>query len=51
MDQPGAIIVLELIERDYSLSQIAQIVESNNVKVFEHDITYPPDSTQLEVTM
>jgi len=32
MDQPGGIIVLELIERDYSLSQIAQIVESNMLK-------------------
>jgi acetoin utilization protein AcuB len=51
MDQPGAIIVLELIERDYSLSQIAQIVESNNVKVLSMYITSPPDSTKLEVTL
>jgi len=33
IDQPGGIIVLELVARDYSLSQIAQIVEGNNVKV------------------
>ena len=51
MDQPGAIIVLELIERDYSLSQIAQIVESNNIKVLSMYITSPPDSTKLEVTL
>ncbi len=51
MDQPGSIIVLELIERDYSLSQIAQIVESNNVKVLSMYITSPPDSTKLEVTL
>ena len=51
MDQPGGIIVLELIERDYSLSQIAQIVESNNVKVLSMYITSPPDSTRLEVTL
>lgn len=51
MDQPGGIIVLELIERDYSLSQIAQIVESNNVKVLSMYITSPPDSTKLEVTL
>jgi acetoin utilization protein AcuB len=51
MDQPGGIIVLELIERDYSLSQIAQIVESNNVKVMSLYITSPPDSTKLEVTI
>jgi acetoin utilization protein AcuB len=51
MDQPGGIIVIELIERDYSLSQIAQIVESNNVKVLSMYITSPPESTKLEVTL
>jgi CBS domain-containing protein len=51
MDQPGGIIVLELIERDYSLSQIAQIVEGNNVKVLSMYITSPPESTRLEVTI
>jgi acetoin utilization protein AcuB len=51
MDQPGGIIVLELIERDYSLSQIAQIVESNNIKVLSMYITSPPESTKLEVTL
>jgi predicted transcriptional regulator len=51
MDQPGGIIVLELIERDYSLSQIAQIVESNNVKILSMYITSPSESTKLEVTL
>ena len=51
MDQPGGIIVLELIERDYSLSQIAQIVESNNVKVLSMYITSPSESTRMEVTL
>jgi len=51
MDQPGGIIVLDLIERDYSLSQIAQIVEGNNVKVLSMYVTSPPDSTKLEVTI
>jgi acetoin utilization protein AcuB len=51
MDQPGGIIVLELLERDYSLSQIAQIVEGNNIKVLSMYITSPPDSTRLEVTL
>jgi acetoin utilization protein AcuB len=51
MDQPGGIIVLELVERDYSLTQIAQIVEGNNVKVLSMYITSPPDSTKLEVTL
>jgi len=51
MDQPGGIIVIELIERDYSLSQIAQIVESNNIKVLSMYITSPLESTRLEVTL
>ena len=51
MDQHGGIIVLELVERDYSLSQIAQIVESNNVKILSMYITSPPESTKLEVTL
>ena len=51
LDQPGGIIVLEMIERDYSLSQIAQIIESNNVKVLSMYITSPPESTKLEVTI
>jgi CBS domain. len=51
MDQPGGIIVLEMIERDYSLSQIAQIVEGNNIKVLSMYITSPADSTRLEVTL
>jgi acetoin utilization protein AcuB len=51
MDQPGGIIVLEVIERDYSLSQIAQIVESNNVRILSMYITSSPGSTLLEVTL
>ena len=51
MDQPGGIIVLEMIERDYSLTQIAQIVESNNVRVLSMYITSPKESTRLEVTL
>jgi CBS domain-containing protein len=51
MDQPGGIIVLEMVERDYSLSQIAQIIEGNNIKVLSMYITSPADSTRLEVTL
>jgi acetoin utilization protein AcuB len=51
LDQPGGIIVVELVERDYSLSQIAQIVESNNVKVLSMYITSIPESTKLEITL
>ncbi len=51
MEQPGGIIVLEITERDYSLTQIAQIIESNNIKVLSMYITSPADSTRLEVTL
>jgi acetoin utilization protein AcuB len=51
IDQSGGIIVLEMVERDYSLSQIAQIVESNNIKVLSMYITSPVESTKFEVTL
>ena len=51
LDQPGGIIVLEMLERDYSLSQISQIIEGNNIKVLSMYITSPPESTKLEVTI
>lgn len=51
MDQHGGIIVLDLVERDYSLTQIAQIVESNNIKILSMYITSPPESIRLEVTL
>jgi CBS domain-containing protein len=51
LDQSGGILELELTERDYSLSQIAQIVESNNIKVLSMYITSPPDSTRFELTL
>ncbi|HTB31210.1 MAG TPA: CBS domain-containing protein [Bacteroidia bacterium] len=48
---PGSLIVLELNQVDYSLSQIAQIVESNGAKVLSLFITPQHDSTELDVTL
>lgn len=48
---PGAIIVLEMNLHDYSLSQIAQIVESNNTKIINFYIHTYTDSTRMEVTL
>jgi CBS domain-containing protein len=47
----GGIIVLEVNEHDYSLAQIAQIVESNNAKILSSYIMSTPDSTKIEVTL
>jgi len=51
LKQPGGIIVLELNANDYSLSEIAQIVESNNARILSVYITSPANSTKLEVTV
>lgn len=49
--EPGAIIVLEISNRDNSLSQMAQIVESDKAQVLSSYIRSFPDSTRLEVTL
>ena len=49
--EPGAIIILELSIHDYSLSQIAQIVESNDAKILSLYISTHPSSTKLELTL
>lgn len=47
----GSIITLELNINDYSLSEIAKMVESDNAKILASFITSHPDSTKLEVTL
>ena len=51
LTNPGGIIVLELNSNDFSLSEIAQIVESNDAKVLNFHITTFLDSTKIEVTL
>lgn len=48
---PGGIIVLEVNERDYSLSQIAQIVESNDCKILSCYVNTIKDSSQMKVVI
>jgi predicted transcriptional regulator len=50
-DSPGTVFVLELSANDYSLSQIAQIIEGNDAKVLSLHTTSPEDSTIVEVTV
>jgi hypothetical protein len=49
--ETGGIIVVEVNSVDYSMAQIAQIVESNNAKILSSYIMSTPDSTKLEVTL
>jgi acetoin utilization protein AcuB len=49
--QPGGILVLEINASDYSLTQIAQIVESNDAKILSMYISSHSLSTKMEVTL
>jgi acetoin utilization protein AcuB len=51
VNEPGAIIMLEVPEKDYSLSQIAQIVEGNDAKILSSYITARYDRERIEVTL
>ena len=51
LKEPGGIIIISLHQNDYSLSQIAQIIESNNARVLNLYISSPPDSTKMELTI
>lgn len=51
LKQPGGIVVLELNTNDYSMTQISQIIESNDAKILSSYITSSPQSTKMEVTL
>lgn len=48
---PGGVIVLELNQVDYSLSQIAQIVEGNDAKILSFYISHSEDSNMMDITL
>ncbi len=49
--EPGGIIILEMNLHDYSLSQIAQIIEGNDGKILSCYLNALADSTKIEVTL
>jgi CBS domain-containing protein len=49
--EPGGVIVLEINSIDYSLSQIAQIIESNNARILSFFLTPEVDSKRMTVTL
>lgn len=51
INNPGGIIILEINVNDYVLTEIAQIVESNDAKVLSVYITTHDNSTKLDVTL
>jgi len=51
LDNPGGLIVLKMSINDYSLTEIANIVESNNVKILSVTVNSQPESTEIEVVI
>ncbi len=51
VDNPGGIIVLEMGIRDFMLSEIARIVESNDAIILSMYVMTLPDSTKMQVTI
>jgi predicted transcriptional regulator len=51
MKESGGLLILELNLHDYSLSEIARIVESNDAKILSLYISSQVDSTKLELTI
>lgn len=47
----GGVIVLQMNNNDYSLTEIASIVESNNTKILSSYVISRKDSTQMELTI
>ncbi len=51
IEKHGAIIVLEMNIRDYSLVQIAQLIESEDAKIISLYTSSTSDSTKIDVTI
>lgn len=51
VNEPGGVIVLEMNMIDYSLSQIAQIVEGNDAKILSFYINQYPETKIMTVTL
>ena len=50
-ESPGGIIVLEVSQNDYSLSEISHIIESNDAKVLSLYIETSDNSTKMRVVI
>jgi CBS domain-containing protein len=51
LKNPGGIVVLQLNHNDYSLAQIAQIVEGNDAKILGTFLASNQDTTQIELSL
>lgn len=51
IEKSGAIIVLEMNLRNYSLVELSQIIESEDAKIISLYVSYSENSTQIDVTI
>lgn len=51
VQHPGGVLVLEMNQHDYSVTQIGNIVEGNDAKILSLHVSSQPDSMKLEVTI
>lgn len=49
--EAGSIIVLTMIDIDYSMQEIARIVEENDAKILSSNLSSVPGSREIEVTL
>lgn len=51
INNPGSIIEIDMNVHDYSLTQLNELIEMNDMKVLHLGVTTYPDSTKLKVTI
>jgi len=51
LKHPGGILILEVNQNDYSLTEISQIVESNDAKILSLYISSSDSTTLMDVTL
>ena len=51
LEEPGGIIVLEIAVKDYVMSEISRIVESNDARILSMHTSTHGDSAKMELTM
>jgi acetoin utilization protein AcuB len=51
VQSPGGVIVLEMNQHDYSVTQIGSIIEGNDAKILSLHVSSQPDSTMIQVTI
>ena len=51
LQQPGGVLILEVDSRDYSMSEIARLVESENASILSSLVTSRPSAIRVEVTL